>query len=57
MRADPDNYTAAEYLAALNIAKSAHREQYEAANPTAAAEERRRVVRRLEVEGRAEEQS
>jgi hypothetical protein len=52
---DPDNYTADEYLAALNIAKSAHREQFEAANPSAAQVERRQMERRLEIK-RAEEQ-
>jgi hypothetical protein len=42
--------TREEYLAALNIAKSAHREQYEAANPTAAQVERSRVLRKIEAE-------
>lgn len=48
--ADPDNYTAEEYLAAYDIAKSAHREQYEAADPSAAQVERQRILRKLEVE-------
>jgi hypothetical protein len=47
---NPDDYSPEQYLDAFNIAKSAHREVYEAADPAAAAEERRRVVRRLEVE-------
>ena len=33
---DPENYSAAEHLAAYDVAKSEHRTVYEAADPTAA---------------------
>jgi hypothetical protein len=45
-----DDHTAAEYEDALERAALLYGDTYAAANPSAAAEERRRIVRRLEVE-------
>ena len=45
-----DDHTAAEYEDALERAALLYSDTYAEANPSAAAEERRRIVRRLEVE-------
>jgi hypothetical protein len=54
---DPDNYTPEQYLQAYEIAKLEHRDIHAQADPTAAQVERTRILRKLELEGRAEESS
>ncbi len=45
-----DDHTAAEYEDALELAALLHSDDFAQANPSAARENRRRVLRRLEVE-------
>jgi hypothetical protein len=54
---DPDSYTADEYLQAYEIAKLEHRDIHAQADPAAAAVEKKRTLRKLELKARAEEAS
>ena len=49
-RGQLDDHTAAQYADALGYAAILYSDTYRKANPSAAVEERRRIVRRLEVE-------